>query len=40
MCRAPSISFLDLRLPEARQLLDYLLEEAEAMRGFTTQQLV
>ena len=40
MYRALSISSLDLRVPEARMLLDYLLEEAEAMRGFTTQQLV
>ena len=40
MYRALSISSLDLRVPEARLLLDYLLEEAEAMRGFTTQQLV
>jgi len=40
MYRALSISSVDLRVPEARQLLDYLLEEAEAMRAFTTQQLV
>lgn len=32
--RVLSISTLDLRQPEARQLLDYLLEEAASMRSF------
>lgn len=32
--RILSISTLDLRQPEARQLLDYLLDEAATMRGF------
>ena len=34
MYRVLSISSLDLRWPEADTLLRYLLEEAEAMRGY------
>ncbi len=37
--RVLSISTLDLRQPEARQLLDYLLDEAASMRGFKSAQL-
>jgi hypothetical protein len=37
--RILSMSTLDLRQPEARQLLEYLLAEAQQMRGYRSQEL-